>query len=125
MDAERKAVLVDVGLGLLLLATGAFYADQGSLRYWWLAVVVAVSTGGSAWADDHGAIGGWTTILVVAVFGVGLIGLGLLAGPDLVENVLPTMLLGLGAGLVPYRLYFGLVRPVPEGRLRGARERTV
>jgi len=42
MDAERKAVVLDVGLGALCVAMGLLYASRATLPYWWLAPVVAL-----------------------------------------------------------------------------------
>lgn len=125
MDATRRVVLTDVGLGVLCVALGLLYAGPAAVPYWWLVPVTAVVTAGLTWADDHGAVGSeWAVITVVAAFGATLLVLGFVAGSDLVSTaVVPTVLVGLGAGAVPYRVYFGLVRPVPEGRLGGAHER--
>ena len=56
MDAERKAVVLDVGLGALCVAMGLLYASRATLPYWWLAPVVALATAVLAWADDHGVV---------------------------------------------------------------------
>ncbi|MCU4800714.1 hypothetical protein OB920_10060 [Halobacteria archaeon HArc-gm2] len=121
MDAERNAVVVDVGLGALCVAMGLLYASRGALPYWWLTAVIALLTAALAWADDHGVVGGWTTVAVVAAFGVAVLALGLVAGPAVVSAVLPAVL----AGIVPYRLYYGVVRPVPAGRVADVGERAL
>ncbi|SFS13068.1 hypothetical protein SAMN05216559_4191 [Halomicrobium zhouii] len=125
MDAERKAVVVDVGLGALCVAMGLLYASRGALPYWWLTAVTALLTVALAWADDHGVVGGWTTVVVVAAFGVAVLALGLVAGPAVVSAVIPAVLAGIGAGIVPYRLYYGVVRPVPSGRVADVGERAL
>lgn len=118
MDASRKAVVVDVGLGVLCVAMGLLFASRDGVGYWWLVPVTAVAAGGFTWADDHGVVGGWAVVGAVSAFGVAVLALGSVLGSAFVSTVVvPLVLIGLGAGIVPYRLYYGLVRPVPAGRL--------
>lgn len=120
MERERKVLFVDVGVGIAVIVTGAVSLSPAAVDLWWAGALVALATAVLAWSQEHSVVGGWTTIGLVLAVGLGFIALGLTVGSDAVADVaLPIVLVGLGVGMVPYRLYFGLVRPVPDGRLRG------
>lgn len=125
MDAERRVVLVDVGMALSWVGLGLLFAERTAIELWWLGVLVALGIVGTTWAGDHGVVSEWTTVVAVIVFGVGLFAAALVWDAELVsEALIPVTLAGMGVGLLVYRIYFGIVRPVPEERLRGASGRT-
>ena len=126
MDAERRVLLVDLGLGIVAIASGLVSMGPGAVDVWWIGGLVAVATAVLAWSEEHEVVGGWTTIGLVLAFGLAFVAIGYLFGSDVVANVaLPVAIAGLGVGLVGYRGYFGLVRPVPDRRLRRIEDRTV
>ncbi|MFC7193531.1 hypothetical protein ACFQL4_00940 [Halosimplex aquaticum] len=60
---------------------------------------------------------------VVAV--VAVCGAVVVATDMVVLTVVSVVLAGMGAGLLGYRIVFGVLRPVPESRLDGAKKRAV
>jgi len=122
MDVERKVVLADSGIALTGVVLGLLYAEPVTAEFWWVGALATIGTAGATWASEHGVVSDWAGVAAVAVFGVALFAVGLTWGADLVADALvPAGLAGMGAGLLPYRLYYGVVRPVPERRLRSAR----
>ncbi|MXR53057.1 hypothetical protein GRX03_15780 [Halovenus sp. WSH3] len=57
------------------------------------------------------------TSLVVACVTLAAVGVALVVGQVVVETPAATLLVGMGTGLIGYRLWFGLVAPVPPKRL--------
>lgn len=126
MDARRKVLLTDLAVGLASVANGLFFGSAAAVDLWWVGGLVAVGGGGLAWATEHGVLGERATILLVAAFGLAMLGLGVSGLAELAETgVIPVTLVGIGVGIVAYRVYYGVVRPVPASRLEGARRRGV
>lgn len=96
-----------------------------------LAALFTATTALAYDADEHGVLDRLPgtrlhqTVALVAVAGTGIVALDLGLEPDATETVLLASLAGLGGGILLYRCYFGLVRPVPETRLRRASKRQV
>ncbi|WP_436929930.1 hypothetical protein [Halosimplex halobium] len=129
MDAARRVVLLELGMGLLWLGYGFGMTGFAGLRSgWWLAVPAAAGTVALMYAEEHRVAdwdpyyrGGLAIALVVgftAVVGA----VGALTALSVVDAIAVAMT-GIGAGLLPYRFVYGVVRPVPESRLAAARER--
>lgn len=122
MDVERKVVLLEVALALSWIWLGVAFAGRTAVDLWWLATPIGLGMTGIAWVSDHGVVSEWTTVGATVAFGVALFAAALAGHADFVEDVvIPVTFVGMGVGLLAYRLYFGLVRPVPEYRLRRAR----
>ena len=126
MDVQRKVVLADGGMALPWILLGVLFAEQVSADFWWIGALIAFGTIGTAWAGEHGVVSEWATVAAVIAAGVALFAIGLTGGADLVTDALvPVGLAGMGVGLLAYRVYFGLLRPIPEDRLRRASDRSV
>lgn len=126
MDADRKVLLTDGAVGLASAGNGLFFAGEAAVDLWWVGVLVAAVVAGLAWATEHRVVGDWAAILLVAAFGLAMVGLGVSGLAELVETgVVPVTLVGVGVGIIAYRVYYGFVRPVPPSRLEGVRRRDV
>ncbi|WP_254273081.1 hypothetical protein [Haloarcula marina] len=125
MNLRTKVLLTDGFLAVLALAQVWLNVDEGVL--WPLAALFAVVTVAATYAGEHGVTGrlpgsgAVQTVALVAVLGTAILAGGSLLGPDLVTSVLLAALAGLGVGMLCYRAYFGVVRPVPAARLERAR----
>ncbi|WP_276273808.1 hypothetical protein [Haloarcula litorea] len=125
MDPRRKALLTDGGIAVLALAQVWLNLDDGVS--WPLAALFGVATVGATWASEHGRFDRLPgtrlqrLVAAVAVGGAAILGGGLALGPDRITAILLAGLAGLGAGMLCYRTYFGLVRPVPDRRVARAR----
>jgi DNA-binding transcriptional LysR family regulator len=131
MDAARRVVLLEGGMGALWIGLGVLNVGVDGLREaWWVALAAAVATVTVAYTDEHDSLG-WSDWRRYAAAVVGVVAVAVAVGAvalatDLVVlTVVSAALAGMGAGLLPYRLVYGVVRPVPESRLDGARERAV
>jgi len=118
-------------MGVLWLALGVTNVGLDGLREgWWVALAAVVVTVVVAYTDEHDPFGrnDWRRYaaavvgVVAAAIAVGLV--ALVTDLD-VLTVVSTALAGMGTGLLGYRFVYGVVRPVPESRLDGARERAV
>ncbi|MFC7027019.1 hypothetical protein ACFQJ5_04650 [Halomicroarcula sp. GCM10025324] len=127
MDPRTKVLLTDGFVAVLGLAQVWLNVDDGVA--WPLAVLFAAVTVVAAYAGEHGFVdrlpgsGFGRTVALVVVGGAAILAGGFVFGPDPVTSVLLAALAGLGAGILCYRTYFGVVRPVPAARLERARRR--
>jgi hypothetical protein len=122
MDAERRLVLFEGGMGAAWLALGAAQAGPDGLRAgWWLGLVAVVGTVGSTYAIEHDLVP--TNVFARYTFTVVGVLLSVLAAATVTLvtalsplTVVSVALAGMGLGLLGYRAVFGLLRPVPESR---------
>ena len=130
MDPRRKVLLADGGMGLVLAVYGLALADPSQLASaWWLPTTAAVVAVAWMYASEHLLVGVDATKQLGAYFLVFVLIIASLAAlvawtPLTLTPVLRFGFGGLGAGLVCYRLVYGVVLPVPSARLAGA-ERAV
>jgi len=131
MDAARRVVLLEGGMGVLWIALGALYDGVVGLRAaWWVALAAAVATAVVAYTDEHGLHGqdDWRRYAAAAA---GVVGAAIALAfvvfvTDLAAlTVVDAGIVGMGVGLLCYRFVYGVVRPVPQSRLDAARERAV
>ena len=125
MDPRTKVLLTDGFVACLGLAQVWLNIDDGVS--WPFAAVFAVVTVVVVYAEEHGVTDrlpgskfGWGVALVVVV-GAAILAGGFVFGPGPMESVLLASMAGLGVGILCYRTYFGVVRPVPTARLERAR----
>lgn len=131
MDAARRVVLFELGMGLVWVLLGATSIGPADLREaWWTSVLAFVALVAVVYADEHRVVA-WDEWQRYAAAVVGVIASTVLVGvvavlTDLaLVTVIGAALVGTGAGLLSYRTVYGVVRPVPESRLDAARRRTV
>jgi hypothetical protein len=127
MDPRTKVLLTDGFVACLGLAQVWLNIDHGVS--WPLAPVFAVVTAVVVYAEEHGVTDrlpgskfGLGVALVVVV-GAAMLAGGYVFGPDPMESVLLASMAGLGVGILCYRTYFGVVRPIPAARRERARRR--
>ncbi|ELZ27746.1 hypothetical protein C475_07490 [Halosimplex carlsbadense 2-9-1] len=131
MDAARRVVLLECGMGALWIALGALNVGVAGLREaWWLALVAAVVTVAVAYVDEHDLFGWddwrrYAAAIVCVVAATVAVGLVVVATELVVLTVVSAALAGMGVGLLSYRFVYGIVRPVPKSRRDAAEERTV
>lgn len=123
MDAARRVVLVEGGLGLLWTVYGFGPQSAATLRAaWWVAAAGAVATPALLYLEEHrwtdwGAYRRGAMVIAATLGAVALAAAVVLATTLSVMTVVSVGLGGLGAGLLAYRVVYGLVYPVPESRL--------
>ncbi|WP_459194474.1 hypothetical protein [Halosimplex sp. J119] len=131
MEAARRIVLFEAGMGAAWILLGVLNAGPDGLRDgWWLAVAAFVATAGATYADEHRLVDvdEWhryafaIVSVVAATAGCAVV---IVATDMAVLTVVGVGFVGMGAGLVVYRVVYGVVRPLPESRLEGARDRAV
>lgn len=121
-DARRRVVRSDgLGAGVAILV-GWLEGREALLAVELLAVAAlfCVATAGVLYAIEHDRFPGLFPEVAAAAALVGLVALGAglaLALPQAPLLVAAAVLVGFGVGLLAYRVVFGLVRPVPRGRL--------
>ncbi|WP_135305791.1 hypothetical protein [Haloarcula amylovorans] len=121
MKPRTKVLLIDGFLAVLCLVQVWLNIDDG--MSWPLAALFTVTTVLATYAGEHGTTDRLPgskitrTVALIVVLGAAILIGGSLLGPDLITSVLLAGLAGLGVGLLCYRAYFGLVRPVPAVRL--------
>lgn len=131
MNAARLVVLLECGMGVLWLLLGVLNVGRSGLQEsWWVAVLALVLTVAVVGADEHRLVE-WDQWYRYAAAIVGVIASVVAVGTvavvtDLVVlTIIGAALAGTGAGLLAYRVVFGVVRPLPASRLDGANERSV
>lgn len=131
MDASRRVVLFEGGMGLLWTLFGLGNGGFDGLREaWWLAVLAGVATVALVSADEQrfthwdGYRRGALAIASVVAATV-LVGAVVVATTIPVQTAVSIALVGIGLGLLVYRLVYGVVRPVPRARLDRAGDRAV
>jgi len=131
MNAARRVVLLECGMGVLWILLGLLYVGRSGIRdAWWVALVALVGTVGVVAADEHRLVA-WDEWYRAAAAIVGVIASVIVVAAvavltDLVVLiVVGAALAGSGTGLVAYRLVFGVVRPLPDARLDDATDRSV
>ncbi|MFC7018714.1 MULTISPECIES: hypothetical protein [Haloarcula] len=127
MDPRTKVLLTDGFVACLGLAQVWLHVDDGVS--WPLAALFAVVTVVVVYAEEQGVTDrlpgskfGRGVALVVVV-GTAILAGGYVFGPDPMESVLLASMAGLGVGILCYRTYFSVVRPIPAARLERARRR--
>ncbi|QLH77066.1 hypothetical protein HZS55_07065 [Halosimplex rubrum] len=123
MDAARRVVLFEGGMGVVWIALGALNVGVAGLREaWWVALAAAVATVAVTYTDEHDLFGWddwqrYAAAVVGVVAAAVAVGLVVLATSLVVLTVVSAGLAGMGAGLLCYRFVYGVVRPVPQSRL--------
>jgi len=132
MDAAQKALLLDSLLGIVWIVTGLSVTAAGLVAsVWWLVGIAGLAVVGLLTAEEHGYTPAhslrWFGFVIVGVLVVGLVAVvattRLFAFDATVAS--SAILVGLGIGVLGYRLVYGVVRPIPDARLEGGRERAV
>ncbi len=116
-DPERRALALDFVLAasnlfLFFMLSRTLVVDDG----WWLAVAVALVSGGLIAAADRSQTGLWALVVAGILAMVAIVWIGFTAS-DLLFYM-PRALLGLGVGMGLNRLVFGVIRPLPDLRRR-------
>ena len=131
MDAARRVVLLELGMGLLWLALGVLNVGIDGLgQVWWVAAGSFLAGVTAVYADEHD-LHGWDDWYRAAATVVGVVAWVIAVGIVVVLTKLSVLtvvggaLAGLGAGLLCYRFVYGVVRPVPKARLERASGRSV
>ena len=131
MDAARRVVLLEGGMGLLWVALGALYVGLDGLgEAWWVVAGSLLAGVAAVYADEHDVHGldEWyraAATVVGVVAWVTAVGIVVVLTELSVLTVVGGALAGLGAGIVCYRFVYGVVRPVPKARLERAGGRSV
>jgi len=132
MDAARKILLFDSLLGTVWIVTGLSVAASREIAsVWWLVGVGGLAAVGLLAAEEHGHTPAdslrWFGVTIVGVLVVGVV--TVVATTSLftfdATVAIGAHLVGLGVGLLGYRLLYGLVWPIPDAGLDRARERAV
>ncbi|MCU4800716.1 hypothetical protein OB920_10070 [Halobacteria archaeon HArc-gm2] len=120
--SRQRVVFTDVVLSLSMIAVGAgMWMDRAGDA--WPAViaapVLAVLVVPFVAAVDRRRVSKVGMATAVVGFFAAILLVGVAGGP--VAAVWGAATVGAGVGMVAYRLYFGVVRPIPPGRLEQAR----
>jgi hypothetical protein len=132
MDAQGKVLLFDSLLGIVWIVAGLTFADPAAVAgVWWFVGVAAAAAAGALALEEHGYTPEgslqWFAIAVAGVLAVGVVtvaAVSILLEPTATVAV-SALQVGLGLGVIAYRLLYGLVWPVPDARLDRAREQAV
>lgn len=131
MDPARRVVLFETVMGVAWILLGVLNVGFAGLREgWWLAVVALVATVATTYADEHRVIAvdefyRYALAIVGVVAATVGCGIVVVVTDMVIMTVVSVVLAGMGVGLVSYRVVYGVLRPVPESRLDGARRRAV
>jgi len=132
MDAARKVLLLDSLLGVVWIGTGlSITAPTVVASVGWLVGTTALAVVGLRSAEEHGYAPAdslrWFGAAIASVLVVGVVAVVATTALFTFDATVAVsaILVGLGVGVLGYRLVYGVVRPVPERRLERARERGV
>jgi len=123
MDAARRVVLLECGLGLLWTVYGFGTQSAATLRAaWWVAACGAVAIPALLYLEEHrwtdwGVYRRGATTIAAVLVSVALAAAAVAVTTLSTGTVVSVGLGGLGIGLLAYRAVYGLVYPVPESRL--------
>ncbi|WP_436923191.1 hypothetical protein [Halosimplex amylolyticum] len=131
MDTARRVVLFEGGMGAAWILLGVLNVGVAGLREaWWLCLAALVATVATAYADEHRVVAldefyRYAVAIVGVVAAVAVCGAVVALTDVAVLTVVGVVLAGIGAGLLGYRVVYGVLRPLPESRLDGAKKRAV
>lgn len=127
MNPRTQAVLVDTLLGCMAVAVGVVVG--GVRSSWFVPLFVIVGTAVfvpvlyvTEQTNLLAAFAAYKPHSVVLVFsGFLAISLVLVGGQAVAVDPAASLLIGMGAGLIGYRVRYGVLGPLPQKRLRQAR----
>ncbi|WP_415378661.1 hypothetical protein [Halosimplex sp. TS25] len=131
MDAARRVVLFEGGMGVAWILLGLLNVGVAGLREgWWLGLAALAATVATVYADEHRVVDvdewyRYALAIVGVVAAVAVCGAVVVVTDMVVLTVVSVVLAGMGVGLLAYRVVFGVLRPVPESRLDGANNRAI
>ena len=131
MNVARRVVLLECGMGVLWMLLGLLNVGRSGIRdAWWVAVLALVVTSSVVGADEHRLVDWddwyrYAAAIVGVIASVVAVALVAVTTDLVLLTIIGAALAGTGAGLLAYRVAFGVIRPLPESRLDGANERSV
>ena len=122
MPSTTRILVGDFAIGVLfVVSTFVFFTTAAD---WWVLLAVGGHTAACMLLLHRCEHGRPRESLVVLCMQVGLTVAATALGVPTAAGLEFALFVGLGFGLLGYRLLYGIVRPIPEGRLTNARRRT-